>query len=963
MHRPYGHKMQLFLRPSNLSIRCFGFSISAITTAVRDNPWLQKHVGSEGFCDTDGNIGTLCKEGRLKEALGVLHLMNQRGMRVDSDIYGSLLQGATRMKSLKEGKNIHSHIIKTGFEQDVFLANNILSMYAKCGSLRNARQIFDNMSTRKLVSWNAMIAGYAQNGQGEEAFKLYCQMPEEPNQFTFASVLRACSSLSALEQGKQVHAHIVRTGFESDVFVGTALVDTYSKCWSLENACKVFDKMPEPGMVSRNAMIAGYVRNGCLDKALVLFCRMLETDTFSWNAMITGYTQNGQGKEALELFCQMQKIGIKPDQVNLVSALSACCSLRALEQGKQVHSYIIRTKFGLDVIVGNSLLDMYAKCGCMQDARKVFEKMCGQNAISWTAMVSGYAQNGYLDEAVQFFAKISTPDVISWNAMIAGYAQSQHGSKALELFFQMQDAGVKPNRSTFASVMRACACISALGYGKQVHALVVKTGHESDIFVGSAVVDMYSNCSRVEDAWDMFHRMPTRNVVSWTSMITGYAQNGHSVNAISLFSQMQLEGIKADNFTLTSILSACASLSTLQQGKQIHACIIRSGYDSDVSASNALIDMYAKCGLIEDSCVVFSNMCNLDVTSWNAMIAGFAQHGHGEKALQLFEQMLEVGMKPNQITFVLVLKACSHAGLVVEGRHYFVSMSQEHDINPSSEHYSCMVDLLGRAGCLDEAENFINKMPTEPNAAVWGALLGACRIHNNPKLGEHAAECLLELAPQNDGTYVLLSNIYAAAGRWDDVAKVRKLMKDRGVKKQLGCSWVEVKNKVHAFTVGDRSHPQAKEIYATLELWAGEMEAAGYVPNMNFALHDVDEKQKERLLFHHSEKLAIAFGHISTLPGTIVRVVKNLRVCGDCHTVTKFISRIAGRELVRVSLMLFLVLLRTVPPLRGHGKHMYVVAFTCGGKTQSAPGTWMATLFYDKGKSNESAYGIWLVKD
>nr|ABK26521.1 unknown [Picea sitchensis] len=349
---------------------------------------------------------------------------------------------------------------------------------------------------------------------------------------------------------------------------------------------------------------------------------------------------------------------------------------------------------------------------------------------------------------------------------------------------------------------------------------------------------------------------------------------------------------------MAGILRACASVAALEQGKQVHADIIKIGFELDVSVSNGLVDMYGKCGRIEDAQEVFSKLLEPDVASWNAMISGLAQHGCGKEAVLLFEQMLQTGVKPNQITFVVVLSGCSHAGLVDEGRNYFDSMTRDHGISPKAEHYSCMVDLFGRAGCLDEALNFINQMPVEPNASVWGSLLGACRVHGNIELAERAVEQLIELTPENPGTYVLLSNIYAAAGRWDDAGKVRKMMKDRSVKKEPGCSWIEVQNKVHPFIVGDSSHPQIEEIYETLETLTLQMKAAGYIPNTNFVLHDVEEEQKEWILGHHSEKLAIAFGIISTPPGTTIRVVKNLRVCGDCHTATKFISRIVSREIV-----------------------------------------------------------------
>jgi pentatricopeptide repeat protein len=349
---------------------------------------------------------------------------------------------------------------------------------------------------------------------------------------------------------------------------------------------------------------------------------------------------------------------------------------------------------------------------------------------------------------------------------------------------------------------------------------------------------------------------------------------------------------------MRGVLPACAGLALLQQGKEIHDYIVRRGVDNSIPVWNALIDMYAKCGCINNARGIFDKMPERDVVSWTAMITGYGIHGHGKNALALFSQMQQTGIKPNRITFTCVLSACSHAGLVDEGLDYFYCMSRDHQMKPSMEQYACMVDLLGRAGRLNEAQKFIDKMPFQPNACLWGALLSASRIHSNIQVGEYAAEQLYELEPENAGNYVLMSKIYAAVGRWDDVSKVRKIMEELGLKKPPGCSWIEVKNRVHAFVQGERLHPQIKEIYAKLDSLAGEIKKAGYVPDTNFVLHDVGEEEKESILHCHSEKLAISFGLINTCPGTPIRVINNLRICGDCHTATKFISRIAEREII-----------------------------------------------------------------
>eukprot|EP01018_Ginkgo_biloba_P007200 Gb_03578 [translate_table: standard] len=785
-------------------------------------------------------LSRLCNEGRLEEAFEILYEIYQQGSMSTSFTYGCLLQGCANMKALDEGKQVHLHIIKTGFELDIFLVNSLVSMYVRCGSLVDARQAFDKIPTRNLVTWNAMIAGYSHHGHGEEAFILFSQMVcagIKSDQFTFASVVKATAGLQALEQGKQVHVHVMKTGHQEDEFVSNALLDMYAKCRSIEDARKVFDKIPKQNCVSWNAMIARYAQHGCSDKTLVLFG-------------------------------QMQCAGMRPNEFTFGSVLRASASLEAVEEGKKVHAYMIKSGFESDIILGSALVDLYAKCGNVDDGREVFDRMPEKNVVSWNSMIGGYSGHG-------------------------------HGEEALKLFCEMHRAGIKPDKFTFpAIVLGVSTNRDTLEQSEAVHAHIIKVGFELDVFVGSTLVTMYAKCGNIDLAEDVFNSMHKPDMALWSAMVTAYAQNGYGEEALKFFCKMQQAGSKPDQFIYSSVLGGCASLAALAEGKQLHAHTIISGFASDLPTNNALLTMYAKCGCIEYAQEVFNRMSERNVISWNAMIAGCAQHGHGSHALQLFRQMQQIGMKPDYITFIGLLSACSHVGLVDEGLHYFYSMNENHGITPSLEHYACIVDLLGRAGRLKEAEEFVNKMPFQPTASVWGTLLGACRIHDNMELGKRAAECLLKLEPEDTATYVLLSNIYAASGRWGDVANVRKLMKDRGVKKDPGCSWIEVKKKVHTFVVEDRSHPQTEEIYRKLEEVIRQIKFAGYVPDTNFVLHDMEQEQKEWSLRHHSEKLAIAFGLVSTPPGTPIRVIKNLRVCGDCHSATKFISKIVGRQIV-----------------------------------------------------------------
>jgi pentatricopeptide repeat protein len=871
---------------------------------------------------------------------GVLQLYNRmpmEGIYPDNFTFPFVLQACASLSALQKGKEIHCRIIASRLESDVIVGTALIDMYGKCREIGNARQVFDKMSERDVVSWNAMIAGYAQNGHAEEALVLFHQMrmaDVQANAVTVMSVIPACFDLGDLQQGKRIHGYTIRGGLALDVSVGNALIDMYSNCGDVEMAWQLFDEMSQRNVVS-------------------------------WSAMIGGYVWNGYAHEALALFCQMQIAEVKPNAVTLMSVLEACAQLTAVQQGKEIHCCILKNGSLSDLLVGTALVTMYVKCGCIEIARRLFDQMPNKDVVAWSAMISGYAQNGYASEALvlfrqmqvkpnrvtvvsvlpacadlanlqegkrihdyviengfesdvsvgtalvamyakcgsiehalQLFDKMPKRDVVSWNAMIAAYAQSGYANEALRLLYQMQLAGVQCDLVTMVSVLPACAHLAALHQGELVHEYVIRNGFESDVSLKNALLDMYAKCGSIEKAYQLFEKNSRRDVVSWNAMIAGYAQNGLAVDALAHFHQMQMTDSMPDLATMVSVLPACAYLAALKEGMWIHAYIIRSGFEFDISVGNALIDMYAKCGELGFACQLFDNMSEKNVISWNAMIAAYGMHGCGEDALELFSQMQQIGMKPDHITFTSILSACRHAGLVDEGWQYFVCMSRDYLITPKSEHYACMVDLLGRSGRLKEALDIIKKMPLEPDASVWGALLNACRIHCNIELGEYSSERLIQLEPENPAHYIQLSNIYAAAGKWDSAVKARTMLKVRGLKKTPGCSWIEMKNRVHTFLVGDRSHPQSEEIYAMLQNLAAQIKEAGYAPDTSFVLHSVEEEEKENSLCSHSEKLAITFGLINTSPGTCIRITKNLRVCGDCHNATKFISKIVQREII-----------------------------------------------------------------
>ncbi|PON33762.1 DYW domain containing protein [Parasponia andersonii] len=666
----------------------------------------------------------------------------------------------------------------------------------------------------------------------------------------FAKLLDSCARSKSACHTRRVHARIIKTQFSSEIFIQNRLIDVYGKCGCLDDARKVFDKMPEKNTFTGNSIICALTKSGFLDEAVKIFGSMRDYDQCTWNSLVSGFAQHDRWEEALECLVKMRREDFVLNDYSFGSALSACAGLRDLKMGIQIHALISKSRYSSDVYMGSALIDMYSKCGSVTWAQRVFDWMEERNIVSWNSLISCYEQNG-------------------------------PASEALDVFLRMMDCGLEPDEVTLASVVSACASLLAIKGGVQIHARVVKRDKfRNDLILGNALVDMYAKCGRINEARWFFDRMPIRNVVSETSMVSGYAkaasvkaarlmftkmternviswnalisgytQIGENGEALSLFLLLKRESVCPTHYTFGNLLNACANLADLQLGKQAHSHVLKHGFqfqndeEPDIFVGNSLIDMYTKCGSVEDGWRVFENMLERDHVSWNAMIVGYAQNGYGTEALGMFRKMLASGEQPDHVTMIGVLCACSHAGLVEQGRKYFHSMTEEHHLVPLKDHYTCMVDLLGRAGHLDEAENLIERMPMEPDAIIWGSLLGACRIHRNITLGKFVAEKLLEIEPTNSGPYVLLSNMYAELGRWSDVVKVRKLMKQRGVIKQPGCSWIEVKGHVHIFLVKDKRHPKWKEIYRLLNSLIKQMKKAGYVPDS--CDHEAHEEQSD----------------------------------------------------------------------------------------------------------------------
>ncbi|KAI5665897.1 hypothetical protein M9H77_15750 [Catharanthus roseus] len=614
-------------------------------------------------------------------------------------------------------------------------------------------------------------------------------------------------------------------------------------------------------------------------------------------------------KEAIEILCQQNRledaIQLLEHQIDRPFAdiylvlLQSCIRQRALREGKRVHNHIRLSGFRPGIFVSNQILQLYCKCDSLEDAHQVFNEMGEKDVCSWNILISGYAKVGRVDLARRLFDEMPGRDNFSWTAMISGYVKHYMPKDALELYRLMQKQGAfVPSKFTVSSALAATASIQSLQLGMEIHGHINRTGLDSDAVVWSALSDMYGKCGSIDQARYVFDRTFEKDVVSWTAMIDRYFEGGRWEEGFLLFSDMLKSGIRPNEFTFAGILNACAHQTVEGLGKQVHGYMTRLEFDPVSFAASALLHMYSKCGNMDGAYKVFRLLKRPDLFSWTSLISGYAQNGQPHEALRLFELLLETDTKPDQITFVGVLSACTHAGLVDRGLEYFNSIKEKHGLTHTQDHYACVVDLLSRAGRFGEVEDLIKKMPMKPDKFLWASLLGGCRIHGQLELAKQAAEALFEIEPENAATYVTLANIYATAGNWGEVAKIRKIMDEKGLVKKPGMSWIHLKRKIHVFLVGDESHPRSDEIHAFLGELSKRMKAEGYVPDTDYVLHDVEEEQKEQNLFYHSEKLAVAFGIIATSPGTPIKVFKNLRTCVDCHTAIKFISKISGRTII-----------------------------------------------------------------
>lgn len=741
------------------------------------------------------------RNGKAHESVAIFVQMgrNSQGSTVscrDFTSFAIALKACSAIQDCLLGAQMHGLCFELGFNHDVVTGSALVDMYGKCKFLDDALRLFHELRYRNSVSWSAIIAGCVQNEEFKHGLKLFVDMQRlgiDATQSAYASILRTCGQFPLPILGRQIHAHVAKRNFSSDTIVGTAMLDMYLKNGNVEDAGMVFRSLP---------------------------IRSVQ----SWNAMVVGLVRNKRCSESMKLVQKMNNAGVSLDAVSLSAGFSACAGREMYLEGLQIHAIATKKALDSDISVANAGLDMYGKCGSLIGARRIFDSMTRR-------------------------------DVVSFNAVITALEQNEEYEETLNVFDQMISCdGMFPDVFTFGTVLKACAALSTPDRGLRVHDRIIKSGLGQNSFIGIALVDMYSKCGLRESARKIHDRnishyqtstssslSTTIPVLSWNALISGYSSLNHSEESQSLFSQMLASGILPDNFTYASIIDTCADLSTISLGKQLHGQILKQKLEGDSFISSSLIDMYSKCGgdsrsNMDDARTVFRTMRQRDLITFNALISGYAHHGQADSAIELLEAMRsDHGTPPpNHTSFLSVLRACAHIGRIETGLHYFESMLKDNGLRPRLEHYSCVVDLVGRIRGelgVQHALRIITTMPNDikPDAVIWRSLLSACVCNKNSKVAELACRRVIELQPDDSAAYVMLSNIYAEKGEWDEVSRVRRVLKEKKVRKEPGCSWVEVRNQVHVFVVGDKAHPRWIDLYESLKLLVWEMKKQVYI--------------------------------------------------------------------------------------------------------------------------------------
>ncbi|XP_052169592.1 putative pentatricopeptide repeat-containing protein At3g23330 [Oryza glaberrima] len=834
-------------------------------------------------------IGACVRARRWGAACEAFAAMRAAGAAPDRFLLPQVLRACAGAREGRLAAAAHALAAKGGpaFAGDAVLGNALVAMYATLGDVAAARAAFACLPERDVVAWTALVGAYSDAGELGEAFELFETMQE--------------------------------SGVRPDV-------------------------------ISWNTLVSGFARNGDLRAALHLFDEMrlrgVKPGVNSWNCIISGCVQNARYDEALSIFCEMCE-SESPDAVTVASILPACTGLMALGIGKQLHSYVIRCGIKLNVYIGSSLIGMYSECGEFGYARSVFAAIEEKNATVWNELIRSYINEERMNEAWEAFRLMKEnglqPDTITYNSFIAAYARAGQKEQAYTLLSNMDEIGLKPNvvsmnalisglhrhgrhadaleafrymqvssdgeakgwalpgnsiqpnGTTITSVLSLLTDLRLDRLGKEVHCYAFRSGLISNIFVSSKLVDLYGKTGDVGTADKVFRRISNKNVVTWNSILASYRQNRKPEIALKLFHEMIKSNLLPNLVTLQIALLSSGMTMALQHGRELHGYIRKNWPDGYPTAlASALIDMYGKCGKIEDARLVFECTDEKDIATWNAIMSAYLLHRIPGEVKKLFKYIEQSGIQPDPVTFIILLSACKQEGSMEEARRYFYSMEDVYGIQPTLKHYTCMVDIMGTAGLLEESLELIQKMQLEPDGCLWSILLKACKLHSNLEIGEKAAKALFELEPNNTSNYMSLSNIYADNGLWESTEALRVAMTEQGLNVERQCSRLYLGTDVHTFEAGDSSHPAFEKILSTWNDLSDRMEQSGYPPQ---DIEPYSNAEADPLSCQHTERIALCYGLISVRVHDPIRISKNFRMCMECHSSIKFISRDMNREI------------------------------------------------------------------
>ncbi|KAK2431787.1 hypothetical protein P8452_44901 [Trifolium repens] len=666
-------------------------------------------------------LKTLFSRSLFPQLLSFYSLMRSSNVLPNHFTFPMIASSYAHLLFLPSGMTLHGLAYKVGFfRSSSAVGSSFVSLYSRCGEMKNAVKVFDEISVRDVVAWTALVIGYVQNGESEKGLKCISEMygvdddAQRPNSRTLEGGFLACGNLGDLFSGRCLHGLVVKNGIGWFLVIQSSILSMYCKC-------------------------------GVPEEAYRSFCEVMDKDLLSWTSIIGVYARFGMMSDCVRFFWEMQENQVYPDGIVIGCILSGFGNSMDVSRAKAFHGVIIRRHYVPDEMVGNSLLFMYCKFGMLSFAERLFDRCQGS--------------------------------IECWNFMVVGYSRTGKNFKCIELFREMQYLGIRSESVSVVSTIASCSQLREINLGRSIHCNLIKGFVDETILVTNSLIEMYGKCDKMNVAWRLFNRSE-RDVTLWNTLISAHIHVKHHEEAISLFNKMIMEDRNPNTATLVVVLSACSYLASLEKGERVHHYINEKGFKLNLPLGTALVDMYAKCGQLEKSRKVFDSMMEKDVICWNAMISGYGMNGYAESAVEIFKLMEESNARPNEITFLALLSACAHAGLVDEGKNLFAKM-QSYSVKPNLKHYTCMVDLLGRSCNLEEAEELVLSMPIAPDSGVWGALLSACKTHNQIEMGIRIAKHAIDSEPENDGYYIMMANMYSSIGRWEEAENVRKTMKDR----------------------------------------------------------------------------------------------------------------------------------------------------------------------------------------